>query len=1119
MGFPHVSIRRASFGAGGMLFALTVSGPASAAPGYLRYPDVHGDTVVFCAEGDLWTAPVAGGTARHLTSHPGTEYFPHFSPDGSHIAFTAEYDGNRDVFLIPAAGGEPKRLTWDPGSDEVIGWTPDGSEILFRSRRTTPHGDWEVYAISPDGTDPRLLPIGRTSRLAIDPASGQWAVTRTDRERATWKRYRGGTAEDIWVGHPDKMDFRRVTAFPGYDRFPMWWNGLLYFACDEGGTQEIWSMRPDGSDRKRLTHHDNWDMRYPSMGDGGRIVYMIAGDIGLYDVASGKDTRIPIDVPGERSLTRVRYPDASKFLTEFVLSPDGERLAVVARGEIYSVPVKKGVTLSITAGSGARERGVGFDPDGKNVYYLTDATGEEEIRSTDAWGRGASRVVKPAGETGWNFAPTASADGKWIAWADQTQTLFVQPVAGGAPIRVDHSDQAEINQYSWSADGRFLAYAKMPRSEFSSIFIWDSKDRSTHRVTGDETPDYSPSWDPDGRWLAFLSDRTIDPVLDTGRDFQNIDVLSTKPYLVLLKADAKSPFAEQAGLPGDDAVAAKDKGKDEKKKASDKGKKGDEDKGDKKKPEPVVIDWDGLANRVVEVPVDAGIYGGLGASSTHLFWFSREVTGISGGDDEEGGGGGSDLVSFDLEKKEDKVFTSGVTDYDLQTTAGKIAFHKKSGEIYVTDIGGSAPDDLSDASVSLDDIVIDLDPREEWRQMYYEGWRNMRDFVWVADMAGLDWKAVRDQYATLLPRLAIRDDLRDLMGEVIGELATSHTYVYGGDSGPGPKGVPTGLLGGLFAREGTAQRIVRIYRGDPADIDRSPLDEPGLNVKEGDYIVAVNHRPLPADFPFEAAFQDLAGRQVVLSIAKSADGKGARDVVVTPVGNDGRLRYIDWVRRNREAVSKATDGKIAYIHIPDMGARGLQEFNRWFYPQIVKNGMIVDCRWNGGGFVSQMILERFRRHVISWDRSRGGGVYSYPWRTLNGPFVVLTNEQAGSDGDIFPYAVQYDGMAPVIGERSWGGVVGIRGDKPLVDGGQLTQPEYAWWDPRHGWSIENHGVDPDIVVEDTPQDDGAGIDRQLERGISEVMARLAANPPQQPTFSGPVPDKSRAGFEKREDGK
>jgi tricorn protease len=513
--------------------------------------------------------------------------------------------------------------------------------------------------------------------------------------------------------------------------------------------------------------------------------------------------------------------------------------------------------------------------------------------------------------------------------------------------------------------------------------------------------------------------------------------------------------------------------------------------------------------------VDAGVYSGLGATSSHLYWFSSPVRGTAETYDEEEPSP-TDLVSFDLEEEEEKVFAKGVTGYDLEAGAEKIAIQKKKGEIYVVETGAEAPDDLEESAVSLDDVVIDLDPREEWKQMYFEGWRNMRDFHWTPDFAGVDWKEVRDRYATLLPRLGIRDDLRDLLGEVIGELSTSHTYIYGGDPGVETKAVPTGLLGARVVRDGAAYRITKIFRGDPADLDRSPLDEPGVNVGVGDYITAVNRRPFPADRPFEAAFANLANRHVVLTVAKDAKGRGARDVVVTPVDNDNRLRYIDWVRSNREAVAAATGGRVGYIHLPDMGSNGLIEFNRWFYPQLDKEGMVVDCRWNGGGNVSQMIVERLSRKIVSWDRARGGGIYSYPYRALRGPFVVLLNEQAGSDGDIFPYVCQYEGLAKIIGERSWGGVVGIRGDKALVDGGSLTQPEFAWWDERRGWAIENHGVDPDIVVVDTPHDAAAGRDRQLERGIEEVLGEMSANPPKRPTFEGEIPNKSRAGFLERE---
>ncbi len=1089
-----------------------VATAASAAPGYLRTPDLHGDRLVVCAEGDLWIAPASGGPARRITMHPGTEFFPHFSPDGAWIAFSGQYDGNIDVFVISTEGGEPKRLTWKPGTDEVIGWTLDGKEVLYRSGSAHPHGDWMIFAVASTGGDARLLPLDRASRLSVDPTTGRYAFNVTDRERATWKRYRGGTSQDIWVGDPKQADFRKVTEFPGPDAFPMWHDGRIYFLTDEGGTGNLWSMMPDGSDRRRHTNLTEWDARFPNMAPDGRIAFNVGADVHVFDPATNADQLVPITFTSELALTRQRYPSPTDYITHFDLSPDGERLAVSARGEIFCIPAKDGPALPITRGSGARESWPTFDAKGERIFFVSDATREEAIHSIDAWGRGEPKVVKPAGEVGWHFPPVPSPDGKWIAYADQTQTLFVMPAGGGKPRAVDHSEQAEIRSYEWSPDGRYLAYRTWPLTEFTQIKIYDTKTSEVHPVSGPNTIDHSPAWDPEGRYLYFLSDRTLNPVFDI-RDFQNIEVHSTKPYLVLLKKDGENPFAKTEGMPPKDG---KDKKKDDKKDKKKDDKNGDDE--DDKKIEPIEIDFEGLSDRVVEVPVDPGIYWGLGATKTHLFWVSNPVRGLAEeedeDDDEEGGSG--TLMIFDIEEEEEKTFAKGVTSWDLAPKKDKLAFEKKRGEIYVVD-AGSAPDDddLKDAKVSMSGMVIELDPREEWEQIYYEAWRHMRDFYWNENMSGVDWNGVRDQYATLLPRLATRGDLNDVIGEMIGELATSHTYRWGGDlGGPSATSVSTGMLGADFVREGDHFRVVRIYRGDAADLDRSPLSEPGVDVREGDVIRAVNHRAFPANLPLEASLQGMAGKEVVLTVS-SKGSDGTRDVVVKPRSSESRLRYIDWVRRNREAVLEKTGGKIGYVHLPNMGGDGLVEFNRWFYPQLDKEGMIVDCRWNGGGFVSQMILERFRRKLVSFDRSRAGGVFTYPYRTLNGPIVVLTNEEAGSDGDIFPYAVQQEKLGPVIGQRSWGGVVGIRNDKRLVDGGNLTQPEFAWWDPVGGWAMENQGVIPDIEVANLPQDIARGIDAQLERGIQEVMKLHAQNPPVKAAF-GPEPDKSRKAFLQRE---
>jgi tricorn protease len=1085
---------------------------AADTPAYMRYPDINGTRIVFAAEGDLWLVSDSGGVARRLTTHPGTEYFPRFSPDGKWIAFTGEYDGNQDVFVVPAEGGEPHRLTWHPGPDQVVGWTTDGTKVLFRSRAENPQA-WELFAIRTDGSDPEKLPIGWAARIDIDPQSGMWAFNRVTSEGRTWKRYRGGMASDIWVGNPTRADFKKVGDFQGPQEFPMWHAGRIYFTCDEGGTVNIWSMKPDGSDRKRHTDFKDWDARWPAMSRDGRIAFTLGADIEVFNTADDSVHKVNVEIPSDRVLTRERYPEAARTLTEFDIAPKGDRAVVVTRGEIFTIPVKDGPTMPVTHGSGARERGVGFSPDGARLVYVTDAPGEEEIRTIDAWGRGDPKVVKPAGASGYHNPPVWSPDGKLIAYADQSQSLYVVPAEGGAPKLVDRSDQAPIRDYTWSPDGRWLAYSKASRSDYSTIFIYDTRDAKVHSVTGEFTNDFSPAWDPQGGYLYFLSTRATNPVLDSN-DANVIEAKNAQPFMVLLRKDVANPFAATKGLP--EAEKKDDKAKGDEKKGETKtgGKEAKKDDTAEKPPQPVEIDFEGMAERYVELPnVDRGRYSNIGATAKFVYFLSNPIKGMDEqpGLFEESEPDGT-LYSYDLDKKKLKPFAEGVSAYAIALKADKLAVMKKRGDIFVFDAGPVAGEP-GEAKVSLSGVVVELDPREEWSQIFHEAWRQERDFYWNPGMAGLDWKAIGDHYATLLPRLADRSDLSDLIGEMIGELNTSHTYVFGGDPGVRVTHISTGLLGADVKREGDVYKVVRIYHGDPADNVRSPLSEPGVNVSEGDYVLAVNHRPFAKERPFIAAFEDLAAKDVVLTVNSKPVSDGARDVVVKPLGSDRELRYADWVRRNREYVSAKTEGKIGYIHLTDMMTEGMTEFNTWYYPQLNKEGMVIDVRWNHGGFVSEIILERLRRKVDAFGLARGGNLSTYPYRTLNGPFVVVTNQFAGSDGDIFPAAVQIEKLAPVIGMRSWGGVIGIYGIRPLVDMGLLTEPEGAWNDPKRGWTIENHGVDPDIVVENLPQDVARGTDAQLDRAISEVMKLCQEHPPLKPKLDK-VRDRSRDAFRK-----
>ncbi len=1085
--------------------AIALPSIASARTGYYQFPDLHERTVVFAAEGDLWTVPDTGGTARRVTTHAGAEYFPRFSPDGKSIAFTGEYGGNRDVYVVPVEGGEPRRLTWHPDFDEVLDWTPDGKRIIFRgkaSNGTLSGFEWHLYSVDVAGGEPQEVPIGFAGRLAIDPQSGRWAFNRGNVEFRTWKRYRGGTAPTIWVGDPDKKDFKEVSKTPGAAAFPMWSGGKIFFLSDQGGTANLWSMNPDGSAMKRETAEDFWDVRWPAVAPDGRIVFSAGADLQLFtpgkQPGTGKAQKLAIDIPSERQLARVRYPSAEKGITSFDLSPDGERLLVVTRGELISVAVKDGVSLPITRGSGARERAASFSGDGRGIVYVSDANGEEDLRAIDAWGRGQPRIVKPAGKTGWYFPPVLSPDGKWLAYADQLQTLYVMPAAGGAARTIDRATQGEIREFAFSPDGRYLAYTIPLANDYLTLRLFDTATGKVTQLTGATTNDYSPTWDPQGRYLYFLSDRAANPVMDF-RDDKNVEIRSTRPFALLLQKDGINPFANNRGMPPSPADASRPK----------KDKDEEPDKAIKLPTKPVRIDLEGITERYVALPVPLGSYNALSATAQTLFYGSFPVRGMI---EQNDGPSSMTLMAFDLEKRKAKPFLEEVNAYRL---AGNKLAIQKDKDFFVIEAGGAPPEKLGEAKVPMNNLVVELVPQEEWKQIFDETWRMMRDFYWDANMGGVNWQEQRDKYRALLPRLGSRSELNDLLGELIGELATSHTYISGGDAGYELPPVTTGLLGVDVVRKGAGFEVTHVYRGDPVDGVRSPLSEAGVNLGVGTVILAVNRRPFRADEPFLAAFANLADKDVVLTVNTRAELKGARDVVVRPLATERKLRYAEWVRKNREYVSQKTGGKVAYLHLPNMSLEGLVAFDTWFYPQTDKQALIVDVRWNGGGFVSQRILEHMRRKVVAAFRGRSGVFSTYPSRTIDGPFVVLTNEYAGSDGDIFPTVVQLDKLAPVIGKRSWGGVIGIRADKPLVDGGVPTQPEFAFWDAKQLWGTENRGVVPDIEVQNLPQDIVRAIDAQLDRGLTELQRLMTLRPPTKRDFTQ-IPDRSRKAFEKRE---
>lgn len=1085
---------------------LTAATMAWAEPAYIRQPDLHGNQLVFCAESDLWLAAADGSGARRLTTHVGAEVMPAFSPDGRWIAFTATYDGNDDVYVIPVEGGQPQRLTWHPGADAVIDWTPDGSKVIFRSMRASPVGGTHLFTVDLEGGDAEELPLGWASRIAMDPASGRWAFTRNNRENRPWKRYRGGWTSDIWVGDPDKADFQAITEFKGMDHFPMWSGGRVWFLSDKGGTSNLWSIAPDGTDRRQHTEFDTWDIRWPAMSDDGRIVFTKAADVWVFDPAADKAERLSVDLGSELTLTRNRYPRAGSNISEIAINPEGDRLAVVARGEIFSVPVEEGVTLPVTRGSGVRERNVIFDPKGEELLYLTEKGIEEEIHSMDSWGRGEATVVQKAKEGVWHYQHEYSPDGKRIAYSDNSYALFVMDADGGGKREVDRGSEGEIRSYDWSPDGRWLVYDKTLPNKFNSIFIYDVEAAETHAVTGEYTFDWAPAWDPDGRYLYFLSDRDINPVFGE-LDFNVVETKNDRIYALLLNKDVENPLLELAGLPPED-----EKEEDEAKEEDEGEEKDDDEEKDEDALDPVEIDFDGLASRLVELPVERGTYSSLHATASHVFYMSNKVRGMA----ESGGffnpaGPANALMSYSLEDKESSSFVENIGGYQIAAKGGKVAIMKDGG-VFVVAAGSPPGAGLSEGKVDMSGVVVELEPRDEWAQIFHESWRQMRDFYWDADMSGVDWNDLGKQYGSLLPRLSSRTDLNDLVAQLFGEMNTSHTYVFGGDPGVSVPRRSTGLLGAELERAGDgAYKVAHIFRGGDPDRVVSPLAVPGVDIGEGDYILAVNGRSIQDDRPFHAYMDNLAGQDVILTVGDEPGADDTREVVVAPIPHEGELRYAAWVRKNREYVLEKTDGKMGYIHVPDMMNRGMIEFNTWFYPQLAKEGMVVDMRWNGGGSFSQIMVERFRREIVSFTWRRGGGVSHYPRCVLNGPFVVLVNESSGSDGDIFPQAIQLEGLAPVIGSRTWGGVNGITGIRPLVDGGLVTQSQIAWWDRQDGWGLENRGVIPDIEVTTLPQDIARGVDVQMDRGITELLRMHKEDPPEEPDF-GPSMKRARKAY-------
>jgi len=1093
------------------LFLLLPFGMAHASEGHLmRYADIHGDRIVFTYEDDLWLVPAEGGVAHRITRDPGVERYAHFSPDGTKLAFTASYDGGTDVYVMDAQGGVPRRLTFFPSANRVLQWYPDGRRILFRSRRTYPLRAEELYSIGVDGGMPTRLPVDRGGLAALDADATRLAYNRISRENATWKRYHGGEAQEIWLADFTTGDIHPLTEYDGTDNYPMWYGGKVYFTSDRyAGTLNLFSKDPATGEVTRLTSYDDYDVKYPSMGDG-RIVFQYQESLHVLDLASGEVRRVPVEIPSDRVPMRPEWVDIAPRTGSFRLSPDGEHLLLEARGDIFDFPVDEDdddLARLVSPGSASREKYAVYSPDEEWVAWVSDAGGSEEIWIAPAEGEGDARQLTHRGK-GFMLPIVWSPDGKWLLYSDKSMDLVLVDAHSGKSIRVDHSDWDDawerwgIQDYVFSPDSRWIAYTKQHGNMNEAIYLYDIEGKSITRVTDEMTTAWSPSFDPGGDYLYFLSNRSFVPVMGM-QDQNHVFLDMTRPYLVLLRQDQVSPFR-----PGDDGEDEED---DDRGEGRTKGKE-DHDKGEGT--ERVRIDLDGIQQRVLAVEgVERGNYFRLEAiEGGFLFLEKTEPEFLKYQRVDDRTTDRLDLHHYSLEDVEDTEVLGGIANYHLSADGKKLVY--RAGTKYgVVDAGKKAK--VGDGRVDLSSLRQKVVREQEYRQIFDEAWRIERDWFYDPGLHGVDWEAMHEKYGRFVPDCGTRGDLTYLIGEMIAELNIGHTYVYGGDRQDGGEHVGVGLLGCDFQLDEKAgrYRISHIVEGWNWDErQRSPLTEPGCPIEEGDYLLSIDGREIHGGDNVYSYLVDKAGQWVELGFSDTPSMKGIRRWRVKTLRSEWAIRYREWVEANRAKVDEWSNGAIGYLHIPDMMTSGLIEFARYWYPQYEKRAFIIDERYNSGGFVGDMIIDRLERQLWGLTAPREGKVSRDPERVFHGPMMVLINEDTGSNGEFFARAIQLKHLAPVLGMRTWGGAIGIEPHQDLVDGGTVTPPQFGLYGRSGKWLIEGVGVVPDIELQNPPAEVVAGRDRQLREAVDRLLKQLEeegdrwAIPPK-PAF----PDKAKPG--------
>ena len=1058
----------------------------------MRFPAIHDNQVVFSYAGNLYTVDPNGGTARKLTSSPGYEMFARFSPDGKNIAFTGQYDGNTEVYVMPSQGGDPKRVTYTAtigrddvsdrmGPNNIVMTWKDNEHIVYRSRCESFNAFvGQLYLADINGGLSEQLPLPTGGFCSYSPDGKQLAFNRIFRQFRARKYYHAGMADDVWIYDFASKQTIDITNDTTQSIEPMWAGNKIYFLSDREHTMNLFCYDLTTKAIRKVTNYNDYDIKFASLGNNA-IVWERAGYLWKMDLATEQVTQIHVNLIDDDLFSRSELIDASKYIDAYDISPDGSRITVTGRGDIWTLPATTGVTRDLDKTSNIHERNSHWSPDGKTIAYISDASGEDEIYTIAQNGEGKPERITNNGDN-YKFDFKWSPDGKKIIWSDRKLRLVYVDVDSKKQTLVDSSNLGEFFDYNWSPDSKWIAYTRPEFYSQQKIILYNLASKSKTQVTDGWYVSFNPTFSRDGKYLFFASSRDYTPTFSDA-DFNAGYIDMVKVYFVTLSKETPTPFApkdDEVKIKPDTTVTAKPTGKAIK--AADVAASTD-----------IKIDLDGLEDRLISLPIDPSNYGTIYANGNDVYYIKRSHFDKA-----------ATLIYFSLKDK--KETTLGQYD-DFQVSAdNKKVLVVKDKNYSIVDLGtgpiaGAKPIDLSG-------MKLMVDHHQEWQQMYDESWRQMRDFFYSPIMNGADWKGMHDKYEPLVKYVNIRQDLTYLISEMIGELSSGHTYTGGGDI-PEIKKIPLGLLGAKLTKDGATgyYQIKKILKGANWDATlRSPLTELGLNVKAGDYIVAVNGVPTNTMVDIYASLVNMADKQVELTVNTKGSMDGSRKIIVIPTSDETNLYYYDWVQHNIAYVDSVTQGKVGYIYIPDMGEAGLNQFFKLFYPQINKKALIIDDRGNGGGFVSPFITDRLARQLVFFEMSRNTVGTPSPEMHM-GPKVLLINQYSASDGDIFPYRFRQNKLGTIIGKRTWGGVVGINASLPFLDGGYLEKPEFGPYASNgSNFVVEGHGIDPDILIENDPARQYAGIDDQLNKAIEVILNDLKTQEKDVPPVP-PFPDR------------